>query len=62
MTTSSGLFQEYYETLEKFEEADADAVYDLLDAFPTYFQRAEAHTEQVLTTWVLSFAFAKPLR
>ncbi|KAH6918486.1 hypothetical protein BKA70DRAFT_18342 [Coprinopsis sp. MPI-PUGE-AT-0042] len=49
------LFTEHYETAEKFEEAEAEAVYDLLDAFPSYFQRAEASSEQVMTTFDVAF-------
>ncbi|TFK30016.1 hypothetical protein FA15DRAFT_663336 [Coprinopsis marcescibilis] len=49
------LFRQYNENAEKFEESEAQEVYDLLDNMPSYFQRLEVPNEHLLSTYDVAF-------
>ncbi|EFI28365.1 hypothetical protein CC1G_13899 [Coprinopsis cinerea okayama7 len=49
------LFRQYYDRIDELEESEAQAVYDLLETMPSYFQRSEQPSEQLLTTYDVAF-------
>lgn len=44
------LFQEHFGGAKEKEDEDAEAVYQMLDSFPSYFQNKEAPVDSMLTT------------
>jgi hypothetical protein len=44
------LFQEHFNGAKEREDEDAEAVYQMLDYFPSYFQNKEAPVDSILTT------------
>jgi len=44
------LFKDHFNGAKEREDEDAEAVYQMLDCFPSYFQNKEIPTESMLTT------------
>ncbi|KAF5330881.1 hypothetical protein D9619_005450 [Psilocybe cf. subviscida] len=49
------LFQEHFNGAKEREDEDAEAVYQMLDSIPSYFQTKEIPAESMLTTYDVAF-------
>ncbi|KAF5315685.1 hypothetical protein D9611_004780 [Ephemerocybe angulata] len=49
------IFKKHLEEVDKYEELEAEQVYDLVDQIPLYFHKSDAVIDQMLTTYDVAF-------